>query len=146
MGNICRSPMAEGIITAKLKQSGINAYVDSAGTGGWHAGEAPDRRAQKELRRNGLEISNLRARKFVVEDFNKFDFIFAMDEDNYENILSLARNESDKSKVSMFMDQTYPGQKISVPDPYYGGDEGFARVYKMLDKASDDFINKLKNK
>lgn len=138
--------MAEGIITAKLKQAGINAYVDSAGTGGWHAGEAPDRRAQKELRKHHIEISNLRARKFVVEDFNKFDYIFAMDEDNYDNILSLARNDNEKSKVSMFMEQSFPGQKISVPDPYYGGDEGFARVYKMLDKASDDFINKLKNK
>ena len=140
LGNICRSPMAEGILRAKV---GDQVLVDSAGTGGWHSGEAPDRRAQACLRAHGQDIAGLRARQFGIEDFDRFDHIFVMDRQNYSDVISMARDEGDMKKVQMILEKTHPGEQKPVPDPYYGGDQGFENVYYLLDEACEVLYNEL---
>ncbi|TWO30894.1 low molecular weight phosphotyrosine protein phosphatase [Seonamhaeicola sediminis] len=133
LGNICRSPLAEGILKSKLASNSY--FIDSAGTANYHHGKQPDSRSIAVARKYGLDISHLKARQFTVDDFDAFDFIYVMDESNYQNVLSLARNENDTQKVCMILNLVYPNQNYDVPDPYYGGDEGFEKVYKMLDEA-----------
>lgn len=141
LGNICRSPLAEGILREKLNHGPHE--VDSAGTAAYHVGEAPDPRSIKIGRKYGINISDLRGRQFSVEDFDRFDQIYVMDESNYQNVIRLARNESDKAKVDFLLNQTHPGTNEEVPDPYYGGDQGFENVYQMLDKATDKIVQQL---
>ena len=141
LGNICRSPLAEGIMTSKLPNDLYQ--VDSAGTAGYHIGSAPDPRSITVARKNGLNISNQKCRKFEVEDFDSYDYIFVMDESNFENVVKLARNPEDISKVSLIMNVLHPNENVEVPDPYYGGDSGFDDVYDMLDKACNRFVEKL---
>jgi len=143
LGNICRSPMAEGILRAKLISAGKKAIVDSAGTSDYHVGESPDYRAIKTLRDKQIDISGLAGRQFSVNDFDEFDYIYAMDASNLKNILLLARNEEDNVKVDLIMNLVEPGLNRSVPDPYFGGNEGFEEVYKMLDEAANKIIAKL---
>jgi len=143
LGNICRSPMAEGILRNRILLAGKKAIVDSAGTSDYHNGDNPDLRAIKTLSQKGIDISGLAARNFTVRDFDDFDFIYAMDFSNYMNIISKARNEEDKSKVAMIMDVVSPGNNRSVPDPFYGGIEGFEEVYEMLDEAAKKIAEKL---
>lgn len=143
LGNICRSAIAEGVLNQKSEEQGLGLVVDSAGTSNYHVGEAPDRRMQAKAIEHGLNISNQRGRQFTVSDFDEFDYIFAMDNSNYKNILRLARNEADEEKVSLFLNQSYPNENMDVPDPYYGGEQGFEAVYQMVNKACDDFINHL---
>jgi len=143
LGNICRSPMAEGILRAKLTQAGKRAIVDSAGTADYHVGESPDYRAIKTLLEKKIDISGLAGRQFTVSDFDEFDFIYAMDSSNYNNIVALARNENDKNKVMLIMNMVEPNSNLSVPDPYFGNNDGFEKVYKMLEDASDKIIEKL---
>ena len=143
LGNICRSAIAEGVLKQKSEEQNLGLVVDSAGTSNYHVGEAPDRRMQAKAIEHGLNISNQRGRQFTVSDFDEFDYIFAMDNSNYKNILSLARNEADEEKVSLFLNQSYPNENMDVPDPYYGGEQGFEDVYQMVDKACNDFIEKL---
>lgn len=145
LGNICRSPMAEGILRHHLKQNGISALVDSAGTSSWHAGEPPDSRATRECKKNGVDISAQRSRPFVPGDLDEFDLIFAMDSENYNAILRSANSDIQRSKVKLIMNQVYPGKNIPVPDPYYGGPGGFTNVYKMLDEASAKIIELFQN-
>lgn len=133
LGNICRSPLAEGILKAKLDPN--NYLVDSAGTASYHIGSAPDPRAIAIAKKHNLDISNLKARQFIVNDFKRFDYIYAMDASNYQNILKLASNEIDKAKVKLILNESYPNQNNEVPDPYYGGDQGFKNVYTMLNEA-----------
>src|SRR5690606_15304055 len=133
LGNICRSPLAEGILKSKLPKQ--NFIVDSAGTANYHVGIAPDVRSIAVAKKYGLDISNLKGRQFSTTDFDMFDLIYVMDESNYNNVLSVARNESDKAKVKLILNEMYPNQNLVVPDPYYGGEEGFENVYKMLDEA-----------
>ncbi len=140
LGNICRSAMAEGILSDKVKTQGLNINVDSAGTSNYHIDEAPDRRMQQKANQHGLDISNQRGRQFTVNDFDEFDYIFAMDESNRSNILRLARNEADKNKVELFLNLNHPRQDLSVPDPYYGGEQGFEDVYQMLNETCDVFL------
>ncbi len=135
LGNICRSPLAEGILRDKLDPNQFT--VDSTGTGNWHVGNPPDKRSIAVARKYGLDISHLRGRQFTSRDFEDFDHIYVMDSSNLENVLTLAHNQDDTSKVSMILDTIFPGEKVDVPDPYYGGDDGFERVYKMLDEACD---------
>ena len=142
LGNICRSPMAEGILKHKLKERNINWYVDSAGTAGYHIGEKPDRRAIEILKKHQIDISNLKGRQLSLSDFKTFDSIYVMDQSNYANTLSLANNEEETKKVEMIMNLVSPNQFISVPDPYFGGPEGFEKVFKMLNQACDAIINK----
>mgnify|MGYP000215205763 CR=1 FL=1 len=143
LGNICRSAMAEGILIDKIKNEGLAIEVDSAGTSNYHINEAPDDRMQKKAIEHGLDISYQRGRQFIVEDFDAFDYIFAMDESNQENILKLARNENDSNKVELFL-ESYHTELTNVPDPYYGGAQGFEDVYQMLNVACDKFIKQTK--
>jgi protein-tyrosine phosphatase len=143
LGNICRSPMAEGIFRNRVEQAGKRAIVDSCGTSDFHVGQTPDYRAVKTLQRNGIDISGLAARQFDVEDFDNFDHIFVMDASNLMNVLALARNQADKDKVSLLLEEIYPGENRSVPDPYYGGIDGFKEVFEMLNNAAGKFIEKI---
>lgn len=146
LGNICRSPMAEGILRSKLQQRGLTVTVDSAGTGGWHAGENPDRRAIHTAKKFGVDISHLIARKFSRKDFDTFDFIYVMDHENLRDVLKLARDEDDEEKVKLLLDYGKKSSGLAVPDPWYGGEEGFVEVYKMLDQACDDIVLRLAEK
>ena len=133
LGNICRSPLAEGILKSKLNPDFF--IVDSAGTAAYHVGELPDHRSIAIAKKNGIDISDQRARKFISNDFNEFDLIYAMDIENYHNICSLSTNKSNLLKVKLILNEINPLKDLSVPDPYYGGDFGFENVYEMLDKA-----------
>ena len=141
LGNICRSPLAEGILKSKVYSH--KTFIDSAGTGAYHVGEKPDSRSIAIATINGIDISNQKARKFVVNDFDKFDLIYVMDQSNYENVIAQARNEQDIAKVHMILNEVFPGEDLDVPDPYYGGDFGFKNVYNMLDQACDVIAHKL---
>ena len=145
LGNICRSAIAEGILSAKVQSQRLNIMVDSAGTSNYHINEAPDKRMQRKAIEHGLNISNQRGRQFDVYDFDKFDYIFAMDTSNRNDILSLARDENDSKKVELFLNISYPNMNMSVPDPYYGGEQGFEDVYQMLNEACETFIKTLEN-
>lgn len=137
LGNICRSPLAHGIMEAKAPEHWV---VDSAGTSGWHEGERPDTRSIITAKGRGLNIDVQRSRQFTVEDFDRFDIIFAMDSSNYSNMNQLARSEADSSKLRLIMNEAYPGENRQVPDPYTGGQSGFEDVYDMLELAIDKFI------
>ncbi|CAM1363421.1 putative Protein-tyrosine-phosphatase [Tenacibaculum litoreum] len=141
LGNICRSPLAEGILKSKLPPESF--IVDSAGTAGYHVGELPDGRSIEVARKYGIDITNQRSRKFRKTDFDKFDMIFAMDQSNYADIVALSENEEQHEKVRMILNELYPDENRNVPDPYYGGDQGFENVYKMLDEACEIIASKL---
>ena len=141
LGNICRSPLAEGILQSKLPRDKFE--VDSAGTGDWHAGECPDHRSVATAKGRGLDISKQKARQIRVSDFEEFDHIYVMDSSNLKNVTALAPNAEAKAKVKMMMDEIFPGEKIDVPDPYFGGPEGFEKVYDMLDEACNLVAAKL---
>ncbi len=141
LGNICRSPLAEGILISKVNPNEV--FVDSAGTAAYHVGELPDRRSIEVARKYGIDITYQRARKFTAKDFAKFDLIYAMDENNYRNILKLAKNKEEAKKVRMILNEVNPQQNLSVPDPYYGGNDGFENVYQMLNEACDVIVGKL---
>lgn len=141
LGNICRSPLAEGILKSKIDQRQV--FVDSAGTGDYHIGELPDRRSITVAKKNELDITGQRGRQFSASDFDDFDHIYVMDNSNYENVISLARNEEDKKKVKLILNEIFPGENVDVPDPYFGGDHGFENVFQMLDEACDNIARKL---
>ena len=141
LGNICRSPLAEGILQSKLDSSKV--YVDSAGTAGYHVGNQPDPRSIEVARKNGIDISLQRCRKFTETDFSNFDFIYVMDKGNYGDILSLAKNDAEKNKVKLLLSEISIDTN-EVPDPYYGGVNGFEKVYHMIDKACEVIASKLK--
>lgn len=137
LGNICRSPLAEGILRSKLDNT---HHIDSAGTGNWHVGESPDKRSVSIAKKYGIDIQNQQARQFKKEDFTNFDIIFVMDSSNYQDVISLTKNDEQKNKVKLIL------ENADVPDPYYGGDAGFDHVFQLLDKATDKWINKLELK
>lgn len=141
LGNICRSPLAQGILESKVNLDKV--FVDSAGTAAYHVGNLPDERSIDVAYKYGINITNQRARKFTVQDFDEFDYIYAMDISNYQNILMLARGEEDENKVRLILNEIYPSENKSVPDPYYGGNQGFENVYQMLDEACDVISKKL---
>lgn len=141
LGNICRSPMAEGILKRKAEERGMDIVVDSAGTSDHHRGERPDQRAMAEMAANGIDISDQRSRPFTAEDFDRFDHILVMDTSNRTNVLSMARSETDRQKVSLILDHGNVVKGHSVPDPYF--DDGFGRVYELLDYACGVFLEKL---
>lgn len=144
LGNICRSPLAEGILRSKL--SSKSHIIDSAGTGHWHVGNPPDSRSIQIARKKGLDISHLRGRQFSEKDFNDFDYIYVMDNQNYKDVVTLATDENSKAKVKLILDEIFPGENVDVPDPYYGLQDGFENVYDMLDKACDSIAEKLLKK
>lgn len=141
LGNICRSPLAQGILESKVNRDEV--FVDSAGTAAYHIGNLPDKRSIAVAKKYGIDITNQRARQFSVKDFDRFDYIYAMDTSNYKNILMLARNEKDEVKVRLILNESYPEENKSVPDPYYGGEQGFEHVYQMLDEACEVITEKL---
>ena len=141
LGNICRSPLAEGILQSKVNKELV--FVDSAGTAAYHVGNLPDERSIAVAKQYGIDISNQQARKFTEKDFLNFDVIYAMDKSNYQNIISLAASDEDVEKVKMILNESQPDKNYSVPDPYYGGKTGFEEVYKMLNQACDSILYKL---
>ena len=138
LGNICRSPLAEGILKSKSK----NIIVDSAGTAGYHIGNKPDIRSIEIARKYNLDISDQRARQFNTNDFNIYDKIYAMDNDNYSRIISLAENQKEIDKVDLILNESYPNQYKSVPDPYYGGEKGFENIFHLLNNACEKIIER----
>lgn len=135
LGNICRSPLAEGILRHLAEEKGLQWEIDSAGTGNWHVGDAPDKRSIAVARRHGIDISGLKGRQFHPADFNEFDRIYVMDLNNYRDVLLKARTDADKAKVQLLLDDQQP-----VPDPWYD-DALFEPVYNMVYKACEKIIN-----
>ncbi len=140
LGNICRSPLAEGILKNKLFKYGLKWEVDSAGTSNWHSGEPPDDRAVATAKKYGIDISKKRGRQFSLDDFGRFDRIYAMDATNHHDILCMALSEIEKEKVELLLNESYPGLKKEVPDPYWNN--GFDEVFKMLDEACEMIVKK----
>ena len=138
LGNICRSPLAEGILKSKAK----NLEVDSAGTAGYHIGKQPDIRSIDIAKKYDIDLTSQRARQFSTRDFDDFDKIYAMDNDNYSKIISLARNQEDMDKVDLILNEIYPKEYKSVPDPYYGGDKGFQNIYNLLETSCEVIAKK----
>jgi protein-tyrosine phosphatase len=146
LGNICRSPLAEGILQDKVKKANLDWEIDSAGTNGYHAGEAPHKLSQKVAKLHGIDISNQKARRFVAEDFLKFDKIYAMAEDVVEEMHRIARNKFDPKKVELLMNELYPGKNKDVPDPWSGPESGYHTAYTMIDEACDAIIKNAEKK
>ncbi len=144
LGNICRSPLAEGILASKLPKP--NFYIDSAGTGSYHIGKQPDHRSIAIASKFGVDITNQKARQFSAEDFDTFDYIFVMDSSNYANVIELAKTDEHKRKVEMILNHLFPNENVDVPDPYYGLQNGFDTVYEMLDETCDIIAKKLLEK
>ena len=140
LGNICRSPLAEGILQFKTKMAGLHWTIDSAGTNGYHIGEAPHHLSQKVARLNGIDISHQRSRAFTPVDFQQFDLIYAMVNDVIRDMRYIAGKAYNPAKVDLLMNTLYPGKHLDVPDPWYGGEEGYHEVYDMISKASDRVI------
>jgi len=138
LGNICRSPMAQGILEAKISVKKLDWEIDSAGTSGWHEGEGPDKRAVLSCKKNGVDISKQVSRKITSYDLDYYDLIFAMDSSNYQDIIKICSNEIQKSKVKLILNAKYPGKNMAVPDPYY--DDKFEEVFELLNDAMDDVI------
>jgi protein-tyrosine phosphatase len=144
LGNICRSPLAEGILRDKLNKLKSDHFIDSAGMLSYHAGEPPDARSIAVAEKHGIDISGQTARQFSKKDFEKFDLILAMDYTVYEEIISFTDSEKQKAKVHLYLDFAEWNDKVSeVPDPYYGGSKDFEEVFKLLDEASEKIVNKL---
>ena len=141
LGNICRSPLAEGILKSKVDKSLV--VVDSAGTGGWHVGELPDKRSIEVASRNQINISNQRCRKFKVDDFDDFDLIYVMDKSNLSDVLNLAATTLHEQKVKLILNELTPVSNMEVPDPYYGGERGFDHVFNLLDNACEHIAKKI---
>lgn len=141
LGNICRSPLAEGILKSKLDPERF--LIDSAGTGPWHVGEHPDPRSIKVARKYGIDISKQRGRQFSQMDFANFDLIYVMDNENKHQVLQLAPNENAENKVKLILNELFEYENVDVPDPYHGDDEDFEHVFKLLDEASAIISKKL---
>jgi protein-tyrosine phosphatase len=141
LGNICRSPLAEGLLSSKLPKDKF--IVDSAGTGNYHIGKQPDKRSVLTAQKNGLDITYQKARQFTPIDFEEFDYIYVMDNSNYNDVIQLAKKEEHKKKVQLILDDLFPGANVDVPDPYYGLQNGFDMVYEMLDETCDILAKKL---
>lgn len=140
LGNICRSPLAEGILQQKLVQAGLNWRVDSAGTNGCHTGEPPHRLSQKVAGIHGIDISHQRSRPFRAADFQQFDLIYAMAEDVIHDMKRIAGSVYDPARVDLLMNALHPGRNLDVPDPWYGGEEGYHEVFHMISQACDQII------
>lgn len=138
LGNICRSPLAQGILESKILDLDLSWEVDSAGTASYHVGELPDSRSIDKAEEYGIDITNQRSRKVTKDDLIDFDLILAMDASNYNNLLHLSDNNTDHAKIKMILNYSHPGENRQVPDPYY--DDGFENVYRLLDEACDKLI------
>lgn len=140
LGNICRSPLAQGILEHKVKKKGLDWVVDSVGTGGGHVGMGPDDRSLQVALKHGIDISTQEARRIRYRDIKEFDLIYCMDSNNYVNVRDMCHTLEEEDKVKLIMDESDPGKKMEVPDPYYGGNSGFEKIFQMLDRACDAII------
>jgi protein-tyrosine phosphatase len=142
LGNICRSPLAEGILRHKAKKAGLNWTIHSAGTNGYHVGEPPHRLSQKVATLNGIDICEQRARRFSADDFSKYDKIYALAGDVLEEIQYMAGKKFDPSKVDLLLNEVFPGEDRDVPDPWYGPEPGYHDAYKLIDVACEAIVLK----
>ena len=141
LGNICRSPLAEGILASKLPKGKFT--VDSAGTGSWHIGRQPDERSIAVAKKNKINISTQKGRQLSVADFDAFDYIYVMDSSNYNDVVELAKTQDHRDKVQMILNDLFPNENVDVPDPYFGLPNGFKIVYNMLDEVCEVISKKL---
>lgn len=146
LGNICRSPLAEGVLRDKLEKIGSNSIVESRGFETYHDGDIADYRAQKTAQKHNIDLSKHRGSLFQTADFDNFDMIYVMDKNNYSDVASMARTPEDMKKVDFLMNASRPGTDTVVVDPYYGVDENFDEVYEMIDEAADAIIKKHEKK
>ncbi len=146
MGNICRSPLAQGVFENVLRREGLEdeVFVDSAGTGSWHVGEPPDARAQRSASLRGVDLSAQRARRVTPDDCQNFDYVLTMDKENYRAVAALCRRGS--AVVRPFLDYAPGHPELEVPDPFYGGPEGFEYVLDLVQEASEGLLEEIKNK
>jgi len=142
LGNICRSPLAEGILRDKVEKAGLDWTIDSAGTNNYHMNEAPHPLSQKIARLNGIDISDQRKRKFVAADFDNYDKVYALADDVLDEMKWIAGKKFNADKADLLMNVLLPGENIEVPDPYYGGEEGYHEVYSLINEACDAIVNK----
>lgn len=142
LGNICRSPLAEGILKHKVKEAGLDWIVESAGTNGYHIGEAPHQLSQKVAKLNGIDICEQRSRRFVKEDMERYDKLYAMAEDVVEEMKLIAKEKWNPAKVDLLMNEVFPGKNMDVPDPWYGPEPGYQEVYKLIEEACERIIAK----
>jgi protein-tyrosine phosphatase len=140
LGNICRSPLAEGILKHKVEKAGLNWTVESAGTNGYHTGEPPHKLSQKVAKLNGIDICSQRSRKFTADDFAQYDKLYAMSKDVIDEMKLIAKNKFDASKVDLLMNELYPGRNMDVPDPWYGPEPGYHDVYSMINEACEHIL------
>lgn len=147
MGNICRSPLAHGLFEELVHREGLSEriIVDSAGTHAYHVGEAPDPRSQQTAERHGIDLSQQRARRVAQTDFDRFDYILAMDRDNYGMLISSSPSEH-QHKIRLFLEFAPQRKEREVPDPYYGGAEGFDRVYDMVNEAAAGLLEEIRRR
>lgn len=142
LGNICRSPLAEGILQDKAWKAGLNWSVESAGTNGYHTGEAPHRLSQKVAKLNGIDISQQRSRKFTADDFRQYDLIYAMAGDVMDDMRRIAKQQFQPAKVRLLLNELHPGEDRDVMDPWYGGEDGYHEVYAVIDAACEAIVAK----
>jgi len=142
LGNICRSPLAEGILQDKAFKAGLNWSIESAGTNSYQTGEPPHVLSQKIAQLNGIDISKQRARKFMAEDFEYFDKIYAMSEDVIEDMRGIAKKKFNENKVELLLNELFPGKNMDVPDPWYGPEPGYHQAFKMIDEACEAIVRK----
>jgi protein-tyrosine phosphatase len=142
LGNICRSPLAEGVLKHKISKAGLNWQVDSAGTSHYNTGTPPHKLSQKVAKLNGFDICEHCCRQFVQEDMIRFDKIYVMDKENYRDVKRISRELWDPNKVEMLLNEVYPNENREVPDPWYGDEEDYHKVYKMIDEACDRIVAK----
>ena len=138
LGNICRSPLAHGILQARIDERQLDWQVESSGTSSWHSGEGPDQRSVEVAAENGIDISRQRSQQFRKQDLQEFDHVIVMDSSNYNNVMELASTPAEEAKVSLLLNYSYPGENRQVPDPYYAG--GFPFVFDLVSQAVDAFI------
>ncbi len=141
LGNICRSPLAEGILKSKAQAAGLDWHIESRGTGSWHLGKLPDPRSIEKAQEYGIDITDQRSQIIRNADIKNFDLIYAMDSSNYQNIHRMCDTYQEKDKVKLILNESQPGMNPAVPDPYWN-DNGFEEVYQLLDKACDCIIEK----
>ena len=144
LGNICRSPLAEGILQDQALKAGLNWQIESAGTNGYHTGEPPHHLSIKVARQNGIDISKQRSRRFVAADFEAFDLIYAMAADVMDDMRRIGKNNFDANKVSLFLKESFPGEEKDVPDPWSGPETDYHEVFKIIDSNCDSIIKKYK--
>jgi len=145
LGNICRSPLAEGILKDKIKKAGLNWEVDSAGTNGFHVGEPPHPLSQRIAKMKGIDISCQKCRRFEMDDFERFDKIYAMSADVIKEMKWIGKNKYDDSIVELLLNESYPGRNRDVPDPWFGSEAGYHKAYELIDEACEAVIRKARN-